>query len=158
MNDPSFTDPLIRAYRPSDKPVLLDIMRRNTPAFFAESELTDFENYLEDHLEKYFVIISERIVAGAGGINFSPENKTATISWDMIHPESHGKKLGQKLLQYRLSLLKSAGDVEKVIVRTSQLAFGFYEKNGFNLEKTVKDYWAEGFDLYFMTYDLSRNI
>ena len=42
--------------------------------------------------------------------------------------------------------------VQTLIVRTSQLVYRFYEKQGFELEKVVKDYWAEGYDLYLMRY------
>ena len=38
----------------------------------------------------------------------------------------------------------------KQALRTTQLAFQFYEKMGFELDKTKKDFWAKGFDLYQM--------
>jgi ribosomal protein S18 acetylase RimI-like enzyme len=41
-----------------------------------------------------------------------------------------------------------------IIVRTSQLAYKFYQKVGFELEKTEKDFWAKGFDLYQMKMNL----
>ena len=43
-------------------------------------------------------------------------------------------------------------EVETILVRTSQLAYQFYEKNGFVLEEMIKDYWAEGFDMFKMKY------
>ena len=46
----------------------------------------------------------------------------------------------------------SKRSVLRITVRTSQLAFGFYEKRGFELKGIEKDYWAEGFDLYRMEY------
>ena len=33
---------------------------------------------------------------------------------------------------------------------TSQHAYQFYEKMGFELEKIEKEYWAKNFDLYIM--------
>jgi len=41
-------------------------------------------------------------------------------------------------------------------VRTSQFVYGFYEKHGFELKKVVKNYWAQGFDLYDMEYKEKR--
>jgi hypothetical protein len=38
------------------------------------------------------------------------------------------------------------------MVRTSQVAYQFYQKAGFDLEKIEKDFWAKGFDLYQMKF------
>jgi ribosomal protein S18 acetylase RimI-like enzyme len=38
------------------------------------------------------------------------------------------------------------------MVRTSQHAWRFFEKMGFELQKTEKNFWAPGFDLYQMKY------
>tara|TARA_B110000285_G_scaffold234402_1_gene311224 strand:+ start:2948 stop:3142 length:195 start_codon:yes stop_codon:yes gene_type:complete len=62
--------------------------------------------------------------------------------------------IGRKLLNHRLSLLKSEKSIQKIIVRTSQITFLFYEKFGFELKEVKKDYWSKGFDLYHMEIDL----
>jgi ribosomal-protein-alanine N-acetyltransferase len=43
-------------------------------------------------------------------------------------------------------------EIEKIIVRTSQITFPFYQKQGFRLKEKIDNYWAEGFDLYYMEY------
>ena len=63
-----------------------------------------------------------------------------------------GKSLGTRLLRHRIEKLEAMRSVRRITVRTSQLAFGFYEKRGFELKGIEKDYWAEGFDLYRMEY------
>jgi len=60
--------------------------------------------------------------------------------------------LGTKLLNYRIDKLNSFESIQKITVRTSQVAYKFYEKQGFKLFEIKKDYWAEGFDLYNMEY------
>ncbi|UKJ09366.1 GNAT family N-acetyltransferase [Solitalea lacus] len=75
------------------------------------------------------------------------------MSWDIIDPDFQGRGVGQKLLNYRIELLKSIKDIERIKVRTSQLAYKFYQKNGFVLQTVVKNYWAKGFDLYDMQYE-----
>lgn len=142
----------IRAYKPADKDNVLAILKLNVPEYFAESEIEDLEDYLEHKIEKYFVAAIEDLIIGAGGINFDDKGKTAKISWDFINPKFQGKGVGQSLLKHRIDLLKSMADVKTIAVRTSQLAYKFYEKNGFTLNKIEKDYWAKGFDLYSMTY------
>ena len=64
----------------------------------------------------------------ACGINFA-ENKTiGKISWDIIHPDFQGKSLGTKLLKYRIEVLKTIPGIQKITVRTLQVAYKFYEK------------------------------
>lgn len=142
----------IRKYHISDKPELMEILQMNIPQYFAETEIKDFDHYLDSAIEQYFVIeINDKIV-GSGGINFEKTSKTGKLSWDIINPNFQGKGLGTDLLKHRIALLHSMPDVEKITVRTSQFAFQFYEKNGFVLEKTQKDFWAKGFDMYKMIY------
>ena len=78
---------------------------------------------------------------------------TGKISWDILHPEYQGKSLGSQLLKHRIGKLKSIDSIQKIIVRTSQLAYKFYEKQGFVLNEIKKDYWAKGFDMYSMEYE-----
>lgn len=92
-------------------------------------------------------------IIGSGGINFIKNTETR-ISWDMLHPSFQGKGLGSVLLKHRISEIKKTNNQLPIIVRTSQMAFKFYEKNGFVLSEIVKDYWAKGFDLYKMVYGL----
>ena len=58
-----------------------------------------------------------------------------------------------QLLKYRIEILKSIDGIQKITVRTSQLAYKFYEKQGFTLKEIQRDYWAKGFDMYSMEYN-----
>ncbi len=140
----------IREYTEADKPELLDILKMNIPKYFVEKEYDDYSNYLDERIEKYFVILSDDKIVGGGGLNF--EIPAAVISWDNINPEYQGKGVGNKLLQHRISYVSRMKNIIKINVRTSQKTYRFYQKNGFQLKKTIKDYWAEGFDLYYMEY------
>ncbi|HLV46346.1 MAG TPA: GNAT family N-acetyltransferase [Flavobacterium sp.] len=148
----------IRTYKPSDKSKLMAILRMNVPKYFAETEIDDFDNYLDNETEQYFVIEFNDEIVGSGGINFEYSNKTGKLSWDIINPHFQGKGLGTNLLKHRVDLLKAISEIEKIVVRTSQVAFRFYEKNGFVLQETQKDYWAKGFDLYKMIYQGNNSI
>ena len=78
-------------------------------------------------LKKTFLIPIGHVVV-CGGINFA-ENKTiGKISWDIIHPDFQGKSLGTKLLKYRIEVLKTIPGIQKITVRTLQVAYKFYEK------------------------------
>lgn len=142
---------IIREYKAQDKEAVLNLLRLNTPKSFSAEEESDLVYYLENEIEFYFVLEVDGKVVGSGGINFSNGKTTGVISWDILHPSFQGKLLGSALLNYRLKKLKQL-EVEKIIVRTSQLAHKFYQKLGFKLIEIVDDYWAEGYHLYSMEY------
>lgn len=146
-------DWVIREYRESDRASLLRIIDLNTPKYFDESERAHFESYLTDELHDYFIIESGGKVLGCGGINY-PDDTTAVISWDMIDPNEHGNGIGGKLLRYRLDCIKKNKNINKIIVRTSQFTYLFYQKSGFKLTSIEENYWADGIDLYYMELDI----
>jgi ribosomal protein S18 acetylase RimI-like enzyme len=143
---------LIREYEGNDKPVLLELLRLNTPQYFSPEEEADLVHYLDHEIEHYFVLEYDHTVVGCGGMNLVDEGATGRISWDILHPDYQGKGLGSVLLRHRVQLLKGMPQVKTITVRTSQLVYKFYEKNGFELEEVVKDYWAPGYDMYRMVY------
>lgn len=141
---------MIREYKHNDKSKIIELLRQNTPEYFDASEENDFENYLNNEIEDYFVYEVNSKIIGAGGINYFPEERLARISWDMIDPKSQGNGIGKKLTQYRINHLNGNPNIDLIIVRTTQLVYKFYEKMGFELEKVEKDFWAKNFDLYQM--------
>ena len=146
---------MIRPYTDKDRERLLQIIRLNTPKYFAPSEEEDFINYLDHHLEDYFVIEQNGIVVSAGGINSFDEGKTFRLSWHIVHPDYHGQGLGTTMTRFRIDEIKKRPAVQLIVVRTSQLVFPFYEKMGFSLEKIEKDFWAKGIDLYQMHINIA---
>lgn len=141
---------MIREYSPSDKTAVINFLRLNTPKYFAPDEEQDFSEYLDKYREEYFVVETQGEVIGAGGINYVDGGKTARISWDVFHPKAQGNGWGTKLTDYRIERIKRNPSVEGICVRTSQMAYTFYEKCGFELKEIVPDYWAKGYDLYNM--------
>ena len=145
---------MIRPYSPEDKPALLAILQQNIPQYFHPSEVNDYEEYLEKHLEDYFVAEENGKVVGAGGINYFPEEKLARLSWDIIDPDFQGQGIGKELTRHRINEIKSNAALTRIVVRTTQLVYRFYERMGFRLERTEKDFWAEGYGLYQMCMSL----
>ncbi|MGV3588986.1 MAG: GNAT family N-acetyltransferase [Adhaeribacter sp.] len=147
---------MIREYSGEDKNELLNLLRLNTPQYFAPSEEADFINYLSLHIEDYFVVEHNGEIIGSGGINYFTHNHEACLSWDIIHPDFQGRGIGKALTQHRINLLQNNPVINIVCVRTTQLVYEFYQKSGFVLEKTEKDFWAKGFDLYQMKLVLNK--
>ncbi|MDP2175574.1 MAG: GNAT family N-acetyltransferase [Bacteroidota bacterium] len=142
----------IRDYETKDKDEVIHLLRLNTPEYFSVDEEADLNKYLETERELYYVLIYDQKIVGCGGINFADNNTTGKISWDIFHPDYQGKSLGTKLLKYRIDQLNLMDGIQKITVRTSQVAYKFYEKQGFVLLDIKKDYWAKGFDVYNMVY------
>lgn len=145
---------MIRPYKSSDKERLVELLRLNTPAYFAPEEESDYLQYLDHLIESYYVVEEDGVVLGCGGINYVEEGRVARISWDIIHPDSQGKGLGSKLTEFRISKIRENPEVERISVRTTQLVSAFYERLGFKLVEIKPDFWAKGFDLYRMEMQL----
>ena len=141
---------VIKEYKEVERQIVLDIFKANTPKYFAFEEEEAFCNYLDKERERFYVLSLDGTIVGCGGINFIDNDSFAKISWDMFHPAYQGQALGTHLMKFRISILKSMENIKKIVVRTSQLAYQFYEKQGFELKEIKKDYWAKGFDMYYM--------
>jgi ribosomal protein S18 acetylase RimI-like enzyme len=102
------------------------------------------------------VIEKNHRIVGCGGINLNIEKQFGIISWGMIHPDFFGQKLGSQLLEHRISFLKNNYNLQKIIVRTSQLVFPFYQKHGFELKEIHPDFWSKGLDMYLMEIELAK--
>ncbi|SFJ78481.1 GNAT family N-acetyltransferase [Myroides guanonis] len=140
----------IREYQVNDESILLDVLSLLIPEYFAKSELLDFKAYLQNELEYYYVVEIEDKIVGAGGFNVLEERNVVRISWDFVHTDFRGYGIGNRLISFRLNLIKELLPNFKVEVRTSQMAYLFYQKHGFKLKEVIVNYWAEGFDLYAM--------
>lgn len=136
----------IRQYKKSDKEPLISILQSSIPRYFAQEEKSDFVEYLDTHIEQYFVAECDAVVVACGGINYFDDH--VKISWDIVHPDYQGKGIGGLLLKYRINRVKEENKVRKIVVRTSQLVYPFYEKYGFSLVEVKPDYWAVGYDLH----------
>jgi ribosomal protein S18 acetylase RimI-like enzyme len=66
---------------------------------------------------------------------------------DFFYPGSSRHGVGTKAVEHCLTILKANPTVEKLVVTTSQLAYKFFSKFGYDLVKTEKDHWGKGLDL-----------
>ncbi|HMT27717.1 MAG TPA: GNAT family N-acetyltransferase [Bacteroidia bacterium] len=145
---------VIKKYNDSYRSTLVELLRSNTPDFFSPSEESDLNYYLDNHTENFYTISLKNKIVGCGGFNLTEDDSTAKIAWDIVHPTCHGQGLGSELLKFRIQKIKEIEKIKTISVRTSQFAYGFYKKFGFQTREIIKDYWAEGFDLYKMDADI----
>jgi [ribosomal protein S18]-alanine N-acetyltransferase len=144
----------IRTYQTTDYQACIYILQCNTPEWFHPDEEPEFAYYLKHELEDYFVAELEGVVVGCAGLNTKNDTETIILSWGMVHPAFHQQRIGIALLQHRTAYAREQYKAQTLVVRTSQMAFGFFEKQGFVLQEIKKDYWAPGFDCYEMQLPL----
>lgn len=144
---------MIRAYNQEDFEQLIRLIQHNTPPFFDASEEILFRNYLKS-VPNYYVIEQNQSIIAGGGFELDDKH-TASLSWGMICPNWQRKGVGTELTQFRITEIKKNPDIQKVCIKTSQLAWEFYQKMGFTLLQTEIDFWAKGLDLYVMELDLT---
>lgn len=147
----------IREYNDAaDRQIIIELLRLNTPQYFAKEEEDDLIYYFDNHAHDYFVAEIGGQVVGSGGFNLTDDKHIGKISWDIIHPDFQRKGIGLQLLRFRIMRIKKIVSIVSISVRTSQHAYLFYEKSGFKLKEVVKDYWAKGFDLYLLDCNINR--
>lgn len=140
----------IKPYTDSDKLKLIDVFKENIPQYFHETELNEFINYLDLKKDTYLVIEKNNELIGGLGYEIRDEDKSGRINWIFLTPKTYGKGIGKKAVEYCIEILEKNPSVETLIVRTSQFVYPFFEKLGYKIKYTEKDYWAKGFDLYLM--------
>lgn len=148
----------IRKYTSPDKKEIINLLRLNTPQYFAPDEENDLIYYLDNFSDNYYVVEIKKKIVACGGFNLTEDGKTGKISWDIVHPNSQGAGIGTELTKYRIKELKNIEGIEIISVRTSQLVYKFYEKFGLQLREIIKDYWAEGFDMYRLDCKINSTI
>lgn len=146
---------IIRKHTDTDRERIIELLRLNTPEYFSPNEEEDLIYYLDNHADNYYVVEVDDIILGCGGFNLSEDAETGKISWDIFDPQSQGKGYGSALTKFRIQRIKEIEGVKTISVRTSQLAYRFYEKFGLEIREIVKDYWDKGFDLYRLDSDIN---
>lgn len=140
----------IRKYNKTYRNEIIELLRLNTPQFFAASEEADLIYYLENHAHDFYVVVVENKILACGGFNLADDTSVMRLSWDIVHPASQARGVGTELTLHRIQKIKEIKSIEIISVRTSQLVYKFYEHFGFEIKEKVKDFWAPGFDMYRM--------
>jgi len=141
---------MIRPFKETDKETLIEIFKLNTLQYFDTKEENDFIEYLKSYSNTYLTIEHEDKIVGGTGYYVKEDDKSGRITWIFFHPNYSRLGLGRQAVEHCLTTLKQHPKVEKFVVTTSQLAYKFFEKFGYKLIKTEKDYWGLGLDLYEM--------
>jgi ribosomal-protein-alanine N-acetyltransferase len=140
--------PTIRPYHPNDYDHIIELFLLNTPEYFCPPEQADLEKFLTEEVEAHFVAEETGQLIGCGGHTI--RDNAGWLAWYIVHPSWHGKGVGAQLATNSLQIIRSTPGLDKIVVRTSQLVYRFYEKLGFQLISTQDNYWGDGMHLYHM--------
>lgn len=141
----------IAPYTQQDKEVLEKIFKSNMPLYFADHELPEFLTFLDENTDPYYVISADGRIVACGGIALG-ESDRVHLTWGMVERAEHKKGLGSSLLTFRIEQSRILYPGKTIELRTTQHAWQFFEKHGFVLLDTEKDFWAKGLDLYLMEF------
>lgn len=142
---------LIIKYTPAFREDCIGIFKSNLPKYFADEELEQFENFLDnDTEENYDVVQSDGLIIGCGGIFFDKIKGEAGLSWGMVHADYHRRGIGKFFTQYRIDLLKRTYPDTTFKIETSQHTADFYQKRGFKTVDIVPNGFSKGIDKYTM--------
>jgi ribosomal-protein-alanine N-acetyltransferase len=142
---------LVRLYHHTDFPVVLELFKKNCPAYFDISEIGDLREYLQANEKTYYLFEDNNKILGACGYYLEAKDQ-GRISWVFTDPENQKKGIGKQLVLYCIKEMQ-ARRTKNIRVWTSDRAYLFFEKLGFAVERIEPDYWAGRFDLYLMTLE-----
>ena len=68
----------------------------------------------------------------------------------MVDRNYHKNGFGRRLTEFRIQKITTIYPELDILLNTTQNTFKFYEKFGFKITKTTKDYYGLGLDRYDM--------
>ncbi len=145
----------IRQFTASDTERVVALFRESVLQYFAPEEEQELLTYLRQPPQNYFVLEDGGELVACGGIKFDELNRSCRVAWDFVGARQYGKGYGSKLLSHRIELVRRQ-KLDRMQSYTSQFSYGFYQKHGFEMVRTERDYWAKGYDLVLMELDLRR--
>lgn len=117
--------------------------------------------YYEDNFKKgndSYLIMLGGLPVGEFILRYE-DNNTLGIESFAIVPKFRGRKLSEQMLQYIEENI--AKDFKRTILEVSvdnKRAIDIYQKNGYNIINTLKDFYAPGYDAYVMEKKNGKNI
>ena len=136
----------LRLYAPADKGACLALLDGNMPVFFAPHERDEFDTFLNDPGDRYWVVEDDAgVIVGCSGYWVVPDTPVATITWTMVARSWHRRGVGRRLLLTCLDHLCRVPAVQAVRLETSQHVTGFYEQVGdFYVQGIIENGYAPG--------------
>ena len=143
-----------------DRSACLAIFESNVPPFFEAEEQEDFARFLDtlSSPKSYYVMKNaEGVCVACGGIKIEYQQSLAKLRWDMVLQSMHYQGLGKLLLSYRLNRIAEIGNINTVLVGTSEYAVGFYEQMGFKRYQYTPNGIKPELDEYLLKFEIVKD-
>jgi len=151
----------LRRFDPKDLHQVMDINRRCLPENYSESFfLSLHKNFPETFIvaEKDGMVVGYimcRIESGLSGLGFTPLSfsKKGHIISIAVLPEHRRKGLGEALIKKALKIMTKVYNAKicYLEVRVSnEPAINLYKKAGFEVQRIIRGYYADGENAYIM--------
>jgi ribosomal protein S18 acetylase RimI-like enzyme len=145
---------LVKEDRDVLKKILADTNHFNDDEINVAMELIDI--YLKDENQKdYIIYVYEDSGKTAGYICYGRRpltDGTYDLYWIAVDPNIHGKGIGSKLIEYMESDVKKLNGYLILIETSGKAQYEgerrFYEKNGYDTQTIIKDFYRNGDDLF----------
>lgn len=145
---------LVKEDRDVLKKILTDTNHFNDDEINVAMELIDI--YLKDDYQKdYIIYVYEDSGKTAGYICYGRRpltNGTYDLYWIAVDPNIHGKGIGSKLIEHMESDVKKLNGYLILIETSGKAQYEgerrFYEKNGYDVQTIIKDFYRNGDDLF----------
>jgi ribosomal protein S18 acetylase RimI-like enzyme len=145
---------LVKQDRDVLKKILADTNHFNDDEINVAMELIDI--YLKDENQKdYIIYVYEDSGKTAGYICYGRRpltDGTYDLYWIAVDPNIHGKGIGSKLIEYMESDVKKLNGYLILIETSGKAQYEgerrFYEKNGYDTQTIIKDFYRNGDDLF----------
>lgn len=157
--DPSYS---LRRFEPKDLPEVMSINRRCLPENYSEGFFMGlYERFPETFIvaEKDGAVVGYimcRIETGFSGLGFKPfrlSRKGHIISIAVL-PEHRKKGLGRALIEKALEGMAKFYNAKSCYLEvrvSNDAAINLYKKIGFEVQRTIRGYYADGENAYIMS-------
>jgi len=157
--DPSYS---LRKFEPKDLYQVMSINRICLPENYSEGFFMGiYKNFPETFIvaEKDEAIVGYimcRIESGLSGLGFMPLSlsKKGHIISIAVLPEHRGRGLGRSLIERALEIMAKFYNAKSCYLEvrvSNEPAISLYKKVGFEVQRTIRGYYADGENAYIMS-------
>jgi acetyltransferase (GNAT) family protein len=135
-------DARFRSYRKDDRQSCLQLFDQNCPASFAPNERDDYEQFLDEAVDRYEVCLMDGQVMGAYGVYADGPNRLA-LRWIIVSTAAQRCGLGSMMMSRIVAGLRESEGVT-LRISASHKSAPFFAKFGARERATIPDGWGPG--------------